>query len=254
MTLKIHFTSSKEKKALKTLEKLKAKFGNTDLSSADVVVAVGGDGFMLEMLHALMGKEIPVYGINQGTVGFLMNELCVDNLYDRLDTAVKVKLCPLKMIARTVNGKEIEAIALNEVALFRQSRQAANIKIKIDNSVRMENLICDGVLVATPAGSTAYNLSAHGPILPITSNLLAVTPISAFRPRRWRGALLPHAAKIEFCAVDCKKRPVSATADFTEVRDIMTVNIYEDRSLAVNLMFDANHDLEERILLEQFMP
>ncbi|MGD9639207.1 MAG: NAD kinase [Alphaproteobacteria bacterium] len=252
MNIKIHFTASEDKKALKIYQKLTARYQNYDAEEATVIVAVGGDGFMLETLHKFINKTKPIYGINAGTIGFLMNEPELDDLENKLAKAKAVKLHPLKMTAVGVDGTKYEALALNEVSLFRQTRQAGHIKIKVDGEVRIKNLICDGVMVSTPAGSTAYNLSAHGSILPITSNLLALTPISPFRPRRWRGALLPHTTKFNFTAVDCKKRPLSATADFTEVRDVISVDVFEERKLIVKLLFDSKYDLEEKIIKEQF--
>ena len=217
------------------------------------MVALGGDGFMLETLHRFLDDGLPIFGMNCGTVGFLMNRYAEAGLSARIDAAQTVRLHPLLMIART-GGRVRRAHAINEVSLLRQTRQAAKIGIRIDGKTRLPELICDGAMVATPAGSTAYNLSAHGPILPIGSGLLALTPVSAFRPRRWRSALLPHKAKVSVEILEQKKRPVSAVADFTEIRDVATVDVMEDRSISIDLLFDPEHNLEERIIAEQFLP
>lgn len=222
--------------------------GATD---ADIIVALGGDGFMLQTLHAFLGTGKPIYGMNLGSVGFLMNEYRPDKLVERLEAAERAIVHPLRMKAHTAKGM-VEALAFNEVSLLRQTRQAAKICIMVDERVRIAELVCDGVLVSTPAGSTAYNLSAHGPILPIDAALLALTPISAFRPRRWHGALLPHRAKVRFEVRESGKRPVSAVADDFEVRDVSTVDVAEDRSIAMTMLYDAGHNLDERILTEQF--
>lgn len=219
---------------------------------AEVIVALGGDGLMLEVLHHTMGRGTPVYGMNRGSVGFLMNRYSEDDLPARLAVAETVALSPLRMTCRGVNGMEVSAHAINEVSLFRQSRQTAKLKIWIDGRERLAELICDGALVCTSAGSTAYNLSAHGPILPVGANVLALTPISAFRPRRWRGAILPHTARVRFEVLEPDKRGVSAVADFTEVRDALCVEVQEDTNCPVRLMYDPEHNLEERILAEQF--
>ncbi len=221
---------------------------------ADVIVALGGDGFMLETLHRFLSQDVPIYGMNCGTVGFLMNGYEEDRLPERLQRADEITLFPLAMVARTIENKRREALAINEVSLLRETRQAAKIRIMVDGVARMPELICDGVLISTPAGSTAYNLSAHGPILPLGSGVLALTPISAFRPRRWRGAILPHDAEVVFEVLDHLKRPVSAVADSTEVRDVVEVRVREDRSIKLRLLFDPEHNLEERILKEQFLP
>jgi len=234
--------------------RLEARYETAAIDRAEVIVALGGDGFMLETLHRFMERDVPIYGMNCGTVGFLMNQYDEDNLAERVAAAQSVTLHPLRMHAETVSGEHSDALAINEVSLLRESRQAAKIGITIDGKKRMDELICDGVMVATPAGSTAYNLSAHGPILPIGAQLLALTPISVFRPRRWRGALLPASAEVTFEIHEAAKRPVSATADFTEVRDVKRVTLREDRSLDLNLLFDPEHNLEERIVKEQFQP
>jgi NAD+ kinase len=218
----------------------------------EIVVALGGDGFMLQTLHAFLGKDKPIYGMNLGSVGFLMNEFKEDDLHERLAAAERAKIHPLRMRATNAGGAK-DALAFNEVSLLRQTRQAAKIRILVDDKVRTQELICDGILVSTPAGSTAYNLSAHGPILPIDADLLALTPISAFRPRRWRGALLSHRARVRFEILEAGKRPVSAVADDLEVRDVIAVDIAEDRSIVTTMLFDAGHSLDERILAEQFI-
>lgn len=221
-------------------------------NEADVIVVLGGDGFMLQTLHETMDRPCHIYGMNCGTVGFLMNEYNPDNLTERLKRAEQFILNPLRMEARTISGERITSSAINEVSLLRETRQAAKIEIAIDGRVRMPELVCDGVIVATPAGSTAYNLSAHGPILPLGSDLLALTPISAFRPRRWRGAILPNNWVIEFRVLEGNKRPVSAVADQSEVRDVSYVRVEKDQSLRLNLLFDPGHTLADRILMEQF--
>jgi NAD+ kinase len=222
-------------------------------AAADAIIAFGGDGFMLHCMHQYMNVGVPIYGMNCGSIGFLMNQYHEHSLHDVLEKTKKITLHPLHMIATTVRGQQQHGLAFNEVALLRETKQAAHLKISIDHQVRMEELVCDGALVATPAGSTAYNLSAHGPILPIGSELLTLTPISPFRPRRWKGAVLNHAMSVRFDVLDYEKRPVSAVADFTEVRHVASVEIKEDRSKQVTLLFDGDHSLEERILNEQFV-
>jgi NAD+ kinase len=249
---KVCFVAAQNDKAQQAAVKLRRRYGHTPAENAAVIVALGGDGFMLETLHKYMDLATPVYGMNRGSVGFLMNVYMEDGLEDRLARAEAVRLHPLRMHAKTMDGQHIEALAINEVSLLRQTRQAAKLRIRIDGKRRLEELICDGVLVATPAGSTAYNLSAHGPILPMGSDVLALTPISAFRPRRWRGALLPHTASVSIEVLEQGKRPVSAVADYTEARDVSVVQIREDRSASVTILFDPEHNLEERILSEQF--
>ena len=221
--------------------------------TADVIVALGGDGFMLSTIHAYMDQNIPIFGMNLGSVGFLMNEFRGDDLIRRLDAAEEISLNPLTMLAETSKGESISALAINEVSLLRELRYAAKIRILVDGVVRLEELICDGIMISTAAGSTAYNMSAYGPIIPLGAELLALTPISAFRPRRWRGALLPQNSVITFEIIDDVYRPVSAVADFTEVREVVRVEIREDRSLSSILLFDPEHNLEERILNEQFL-
>jgi NAD+ kinase len=252
--MKIAFVAAPTVEARGALVALQHRYGAIPPEEADVIVPLGGDGFMLETLHAHLALGRPIYGMNLGTVGFLLNGYGVGDLEDRILGAQRVELYPLRMRARLGDGEEVEAIGINEVAIYRETRQAARLKIAIDGVARLPELVCDGVLVATPAGSTAYNLSAHGPIIPLGANLLALTPISAFRPRRWRGALLASRSRFRIDTLDPAKRPVSAVADFTEVRDVASVEIWEDRSLAFRLLFDPEHNLEERILKEQFIP
>jgi NAD+ kinase len=249
---KIAFVAAHTEPAQRGLGELVERYGQADLTEAQVIVALGGDGFMLETLHRVIEAGTPVYGMHRGTVGFLMNNYRVKSLPARLARAERVTVHPLRMTATRIDGGVAEALAINEVSLLRQQRQAAKIRIDVDGIVRLDELICDGVLVATPVGSSAYNLSAHGPILPLGSDILALTSISAFRPRRWRGALLPHAAHVRFIIHEADKRPVSAVADSTEVRDVTEVLVREDRSVALHMLFDPGHGLEERILREQF--
>ena len=235
-------------------QRLTRRYGIVDPEKASLVVALGGDGFMLETLHRYLGRSVPIYGMNCGTIGFLMNQYQEDGLPERVARSQAVTLRPLQMKARSRDGKVVEAIAINEVSLLRETRQTAKIAIRVDGKVRLRELICDGILLSTPAGSTAYNLSAHGPILPLGSNLLALTPISAFRPRRWRGALLPEASETVFEISEPEKRPVSAVADSTEVRDAVEVSVRVHPAHQLTLLFDPEHNLEERILSEQFVP
>ncbi|MGH6870940.1 MAG: NAD kinase, partial [Rhizomicrobium sp.] len=234
------------------LAPLRERYEDAGAAAADAIVALGGDGFMLQTLHDFIGTGKPIYGMNLGSVGFLMNHFNEDDLLDRLKAAERAEVHPLRMIATTREGVVKESLAFNEVSLLRETRQAAKIRILVDGRVRISELICDGVLISTPAGSTAYNLSAHGPILPIDAALLALTPISAFRPRRWHGALLPHRARTRFEILEAAKRPVSAVADDQEVRNVSTVDVAEDRSISMTMLFDAGHSLDERILAEQF--
>lgn len=250
--LKIAFIASPAKEAVEALPDLIKLHGNCDPGDADVIVALGGDGFMLQSQHRFMNSGIPVYGMNKGTVGFLMNEFLVENLPARLESAIQSRIHPLSMVAIDGDGYSHQALAINEVSLFRQSHQAAKLKIVIDGKVRLEQLACDGVMVATPQGSTAYNLSAHGPILPLNAPLLALTPISAFRPRNWKGALLPNTAKVHIEVIAAHKRPVNAVADNTEIKSVISVDINEDRSSHGILLFDPEHTWDERILAEQF--
>ena len=219
---------------------------------AEIVVSLGGDGFLLETLHRFLPQGVPIYGMHRGSVGFLMNLYRPDSLMERLAEAQPVVLHPLEMIARDAEGVRYRALAFNEVSLLRESRQAAKLRVAVDGVVRIEELMADGILVATPVGSTAYNLSAHGPIIPLGAGVLALTPISAFRPRRWRGALLRHEAQVRIEALETDKRPVSAVADFTEARDVVSVEIHENRDIEMTLLFDYEANLEERVFKEQF--
>ncbi len=252
--MRIHFLAARSEPARHALERLVRRYGQTPLAEAELIVALGGDGFMLETLHTHMDLNLPIYGMNLGTVGFLLNGFAEEGLLERIAVATPVDLHPLRMRAERVSGEVVDSLGINEVSVFRETRQAAHLAIDIDGVCRMPELVCDGVLVATPAGSTAYNLSAHGPIIPLGSNLLALTPISAFRPRRWRGALLPSRTRFRIRVLDPEKRPVSAVADYTEVREVGIVEIWEDRSISFRLLFDPEHNLEERILKEQFIP
>jgi NAD+ kinase len=253
LTRTLHFVASDSAEAEDALERMRARYGDAGADKADIIVALGGDGFMLQTLHAFLDRGRPIYGMNFGSIGFLMNEFREDDLRERLAAAEPAKVHPLRMVATAHNGKSVESLAFNEVSLLRETRQAAKLRILVDGKVRIPELICDGILISTPAGSTAYNLSAHGPILPIDADLLALTPISAFRPRRWRGALLPHRARTRFEIMDADKRPVSAVADDKEVRGVHAVDVAEDRSVAMTMLFDQGHSLDERILAEQFV-
>ena len=249
---KIAFLASRKPDAGIAMQKLVDRYGNCPVENADVIAPVGGDGFMLETLKEHMNSGKPVYGINRGTVGFLMNALDLDDLPEKITSAEAAKVRPLEMTATTISGDQHSAIAINEISLLRETRQTARIAITVNGKKRMDMLICDGILLATPAGSTAYNLSAHGPILPIGSQLMALTPISAFRPRRWRGALLPHEAVVQLDVIDPELRPVSAVADNFEVRHITGIQAYESKELEATLLYDPEHSLEERIIREQF--
>ncbi len=249
---KLAFVAAQTEIAIAARHRLTAIYGDNAPEAADVIVALGGDGLMLECLHKVLGTEKPVYGMNCGSVGFMMNEFSEANLPDRISRAQSSILHPLRMHAITASGVVEEAVALNEVSLLRQLRQAAKIRITVDQRERLAELICDGVLISTPAGSTAYNLSAHGPIIPLTANLLPLTPISAFRPRRWRGALLPATVEVLFEILEPDKRPVAAVADFTEVRNVVSVAVSEDRSISATVLFDPDRALSERIITEQF--
>jgi NAD+ kinase len=251
---KIAFVAADTPDAQEALRKLTSRYGGCTPAEADVIVALGGDGFMLETLHEHMDRNLPIYGMNRGTVGFMMNDFHEDDIVGRVTRSRGVVLHPLHMRARRIDGELKEASAVNDVSLLRQTRQTAKLRISVDGIVRLEELICDGALVATPAGSTAYNLSVGGPIIPLDANLLAMTPIAAFRPRRWRGALLRHTAKVKIEILEPEKRPVSAVADSTEVRDVREVEIFEERSIALTLLFDPEHALEERVIKEQFLP
>ncbi len=249
---RIAFVASDTTNARTAAKRLAERYGSVPPDEADVIIALGGDGQLLQTLHRHMNARIPVYGMNRGSVGFLLNNYSEDDLRERLARAETIVLHPLHMTSRDFWGARQEALAINEVSLFRQTYQAAKLKISVDSTVRMEELICDGVLVATPAGSTAYNLSAHGPILPISAHLLALTPISPFRPRRWRGALLPNEARVRIEVLEPVKRPVNAVADHTEFTGVVEVNIKEDSTIDLLLMFDPDHALAEHTLAEQF--
>ena len=251
-TLKMGFLGHDRPAAQETLAELKDRYGNYSIEECDVIVPVGGDGYMLDVLraHGDLGK--PFYGVNRGTVGFMMNDARLEELPERIEDAEAAEIYPLLMTATTMEGNTARATAINEISLFRETRQSARIRISVNGKVRMESLTCDGVLLATPAGSTAYNLAAHGPILPISAQMLALTPISAFRPRRWRGALLPRDAVVMFETLESDKRPVSAVADNQEVRDVVKVEARENRDISMTLLFDRGQSLEERILREQF--
>jgi len=252
--LKLALLNSESHVAKGAAERLRARYSFVPVHEADVVVVLGGDGFLLQTLHEAMQADDPkpVFGMNRGTVGFMMNDWKEAHLPTRVANAKTFTLHPLLMTATTVSGEVVTSPAINEISLLRETRQAAKIGISIDGKVRMEELICDGVLVATPAGSTAYNLSAHGPILPLQSDLLALTPISPFRPRRWRGALLPQSSMIEFLVREADKRPISAVADQIEVREVAHVSVVTDKSITLTLMFDPDYALDDRIVAEQF--
>ncbi|MFT6332536.1 MAG: NAD+ kinase [Lentimonas sp.] len=259
---KIAIISSKNKQAIVKKKQLIKKYDLIDLEpfsvkkldEIDLIIALGGDGLMLHLLHLIEEKNIPVYGINFGTVGFLMNSNCDEgDLFKAIDKAIPSVIRPLKMIATDHKDKKHQLLAINEVSLLRQKNQTAKIKISINNKTRIENLAADGVLVATSAGSTAYNLSVRGPIIPFDSNLIALTPISPFRPKHWHGALLPNNSKVKFTILDQKERPVSASADFNEIRNVKEVEVMEDKEHQFTILFDENHSLEERIIREQFL-
>jgi len=252
MTPKIAFSASQRPEAQAALQTLNKRYGAVSEDQADVIVALGGDGAMLDALRRRFDDEKPVYGMHRGTVGFLMNEYREDDLPVRLNAAERLTLSPLRMTATDRHGKTHKHLAINEVSLLRQTAQTAKIRIIVDQQERLSELVCDGVMVATSAGSTAYNYSAFGPILPIGANLLALTPVSAYRPRHWRGALLAQTAQVRLEVVDPDRRSISATADNVEVRDIVSVDIQEDRSRNLVMLFDPGHALDERILSEQF--
>ena len=251
-SLRIAFCASDRPEAAQACDRLSERYGQAPEAQADVIVALGGDGFMLETLHANLMRKIPVYGMNRGSVGFLMNDYDEDDLPERIAAAGRAVIHPLQMDAWTESGAVHTGLAINEVSLLRQTRQSAKLKISVDGKVRLEELACDGCMVATPAGSTAYNLSAHGPIIPLDARMLALTPISAFRPRRWRGALLSHRAKVEFEVLEADKRPVSAVADGLEIRRVVKVAVRERRDVGLTMLFDAGRSFEERVLAEQF--
>ena len=249
----IHFVASQTDEAGKAMDALQERYGQNEIDDADVIVSLGGDGFMLRTLHRYLPAGLPVFGMKLGDVGFLMNRFRENELHARLNAANVVELNPLCMIAMTEAGNESTALAINEVALLRQLNQAAHIRVLVNGSVKVEDLVCDGVLVSTAAGSSAYNLSVQGPILPLGTEALALTPISPFRPRRWRGAVLPSSVRIRFEILDCYKRPVSATADAHEIRNVVSVDVFEEKDIRLKLMFDPDHSLEQRILDEQFL-
>jgi NAD+ kinase len=249
---RIAFVASPIAEAEEARARLAKRYGETAPAEADMIVALGGDGLMLQTLHAFMTSGKPIYGMHRGTVGFLMNDFREDGLPERLSEAETTLIHPLLMRARDAKGQQHEAYAINEVSLFRQKHQAARLRILIDGKERLAELVADGVMVATPAGSTAYNLSAQGPIIPIKAPLLALTPISPFRPRRWRGALLPNTAYVVIEVLESEKRPVAAVADHDEARDVRRVEVLSDKTISMRMLFDPGHSLEERILSEQF--
>jgi NAD+ kinase len=252
-TLKqIAFVAAPTPEARDAYDKLTAQYGNSEPKSADVIVALGGDGLMLQTLHKFLNSSKPIYGMHRGTIGFLMNDFSVDGLLERIASAHITIIHPLLMQARDVEGRMHEHRAINEVSVFRQSAQAAHLRILVDGRERLHPLVADGALIATPAGSTAYNLSVQGPIIPINAPLMALTPISPFRPRRWRGALLPDKAKVTIEVEEADKRPVAAVADHDEVRSVKSVEVRMDHAIAINMLFDPGHNLDERILREQF--
>jgi NAD+ kinase len=254
--LRIACLVDKTPKAQEAYTQLCAQYRFVDIvgkrTKPDLIIALGGDGFMLQVLRKYMHRSIPIYGMNCGTVGFLLNHFNADNLIERLQKARKHIIHPIGMYARTLDQKEKQLLAFNEVSLFRESKQTAKIRVSIDHVVRVEELIADGIIVATPAGSTAYNFSAGGPIIPLSANVLALTPLAPFRPRRWKGALLPATSSITFEILEPEKRPVSAVADSTEIRQVQSVSVYEERSISVPILFDPERNLEERITAEQF--
>ena len=249
----LHFVSSNEESALEATNLLVALYGQSAPEEADAIVALGGDGFMLATIHRFMNRDIPIYGMNRGSVGFLMNEFSEESLLERLNAAEDTAIHPLRMSAETDDGNTVVDLAINEVSLLRAGPQAAKLRIIIDGRERLEELVCDGVLLSTPAGSTAYNYSAHGPILPVGSEVLALTPMAAYRPRRWRGAILPQAAKVRFEVIEPEKRPVSATADGKGACTIRAVDIETHFDLTHRILFDPGHGLEERLIREQFI-
>ena len=249
---KLAFAASDRPEATEALHRLRMKYGMVEEADAQAIVALGGDGFMLETLHRTLNTGKPIYGMNRGSVGFLMNDYSEDDLPKRIAASERAIIHPLAMTAVDRNRTNHRALAINEVSLLRQTAQTAKLRVAIDGKVRMEELVCDGALLCTPAGSTAYNLSAHGPIIPLNGQVMALTPISAFRPRRWRGALLPHTARVTFEVIEAEKRPVSAVADNFEVRNVVEVHISEAPDVSLCMLFDAGRSLEERVLAEQF--
>ena len=251
--MKFHFIASENPEAKDALKVLIKRYNQTKLELSDVIIAIGGDGMLLKALRNSIEKNKPVFGLNKGNVGFLMNELSFDHLENRIQTARKVKMHPLFMSAHKINGNIFTELAVNEVSILRQTHQAAHLKITVDKKERLNELVCDGILVSTPIGSTAYNLSARGPIIPLNANILALTPISSFRPRRWRGALLPQRVKIRIEVLNFDTRPVSATADNVEARDIKYIEISTDKTKKLTILHDSDHSLDERIMKEQFL-
>lgn len=252
MSLRIAFAASRAEVAQSAWVELTKSYGNVAIDAADVIVALGGDGFMLQTLHDTQHLAVPVYGMNRGTIGFLMNEYACSDLIDRLQAAEEAEINPLSMAAWDVSGTRHSALAINEVSLLRAGPQAAKLQITVDGRLRMDELVCDGALLATPAGSTAYNYSAHGPVLPIGSDVLALTAVAAFRPRRWRGALLPKTAQVRFDVLEGDKRPVMAEADSRSFQLVSAVEIQSDPSVVHKILFDPGHGLEERLISEQF--
>ncbi|MDR7146794.1 NAD kinase [Rhizobium sp. BE258] len=246
------FLASSTTEALAAREELIRIYGDVPAEEADVIVALGGDGFMLQTLHGIMNSGKLVYGMNRGSVGFLMNDYRTEDLQQRICAAVENVFRPLQMTTANADGTNSEALAINEVSLFRQSYQAAKLRVEVDGHVRLPELICDGVMVATPAGSTAYNLSAHGPILPLEAPLLALTPVSAFRPRRWRGALLPNKVTVDIHILEAEKRPVNAVADNSEVKSVLHVRIAQSEHMTARILSDPDRSWSDRILAEQF--
>tara|TARA_B100001559_G_scaffold111587_1_gene93645 strand:+ start:81 stop:839 length:759 start_codon:yes stop_codon:yes gene_type:complete len=251
--MRFHFISSENPEAKQALKKFKERYKQSEIDVSDAIIAIGGDGMLLKALRNSLEANIPVFGLNRGNVGFLMNELSYEDLEKRVSIANKVITHPLKMKTNNIDNETVTESAVNEVSLSRQTHQAAHLKIIIDNKERLSELVCDGILVSTPIGSTAYNLSAHGPIIPLNANILALTPISAFRPRRWKGALLPENVKIRIEILDFKRRTVSATADNIEVRNIKKIEIFADKTKTLTLLHDPGHSLDERIMKEQFL-
>ena len=251
--MRFHFISSVNPEAKQALKKFKERYKQSEIDVSDAIIAIGGDGMLLKALRNSLEANIPVFGLNKGNVGFLMNELSYEDLEKRVSIADKVVTHPLKMKTNNIDNETVTESAVNEVSLSRQTHQAAHLKIIIDNKERLSELVCDGILVSTPIGSTAYNLSAHGPIIPLNANILALTPISAFRPRRWKGALLPENVKIRIEILDFERRAVSATADNIEVRNIKKIEVFADKTKTLTLLHDPGHSLDERIMKEQFL-
>ncbi|MBH9973498.1 MULTISPECIES: NAD kinase [Commensalibacter] len=249
---KFHFLSMDKPEAIQYKNDLVKQYGNASIDQAEVIICIGGDGFVLETLHTYINYQIPIYCINFGSVGFLTNPKIKKDLPSLLQKTQPTCLHPLAMSAKTVDGKTHTALAFNDIFLYRQTRQAAKIKVIINHKIRLSELICDGIILSTPAGSTAYNLSAHGPIVPLNSDLLPLTPICPFRPRRWRGALLPSTTLFQFLTLEENKRPIAAVADFTEIRDVIEITVKENKSIKSCLLFNPNQSLSERIISEQF--